>query len=397
MSPDDWAGSIREAVDTATVEPLVRRALGKPGIRVISVDTRPVEYPNVSPAARRLLNVSGTARDDDGTLDWSLILKAYRHPADPDPGYDDPTDYDYWQREPLFFESSLATDLPAGLRSVASYGVDRRSAGEVWLWLEKLADDHPGGWPSAGFELAARHLGQFGGAYAAGRPLPSASWLASTTSVQVQYSIARPSIREPVLRALESPPAGRPGARVPFGRERDRVALRETFLRQDALLETLERVPPTLCHNDTMAANLFARATPDGGSETVAIDWALVGIGPLGGDIAQLVAGSACFFRAPVDDLDQLDRRTFDAYLDGIASTRAPVSRPDIRRACLVTILCQWSAVVAFHLVRALDPTAEDWIIEFWHRPARDVVDQFVPLLAFLSRRARETIQLANG
>jgi phosphotransferase family enzyme len=361
------------------------------------MDARSVEYPNVSPAARHLLKVSGTARGGGEMLDWSLVLKAYRRPDDPDAAFDDPPHYDYWQREALFFESGLAANLPPGLRCVRGYGVDRKSAGEVWLWLESLSDDHPEGWPPSRFELAARHLGQFGGAYAAGRPLPSFPWLAATRSVQVQYSIAHPSIREPVLRALESPPAGSRSTPRPFGRERDRIALRDAFVKQEAFLETLDRVPRTLCHNDTMGANLFAQTTPDGASETVAIDWALVGVGPLGVDIAQLVAGSACFFRSGVDQLDELDRRTFDAYVDGVALTGAEIRGADVRRACLVTILCQWSAVVAFHLVMALDPAEEAWVTEFWHRPPRDVVEQFAPLLAFLTRRARETIELADA
>ena len=72
----------------------------------------------------------------------------------------------------------------------------------------------------------------------------------------------------------------------------------------------------------------------------------------VGGDIAQLVAGSACFFRAPVDDLERLDRETFEAYLAGIEAAGADVDSSEVRLACLVTTLCQWSAIVVGPKVR---------------------------------------------
>jgi hypothetical protein len=390
----DWAASIRDELDPGTVEPAVRDLLGRPGATVAAFVARPVEYPNVSPAARQLVKVTGTARDGDEILPWSLVLKAFRHPEDPDHLVDDPSHYEYWRREPLFFESGLSADLAPGLSAVPCHGVHWRTDDEVWIWLEELTDDHPEGWPPERFVLAAHHLGEFGGAYAAGRALPSAPWLASTRSIQVQYSIVNPAVRAPVLEALESPHRR---ARKAFGAQHGRQALRDAFLRQAAFLDTLDAAPRTLCHNDTMAANLFARQGAGGASETVAIDWALVGIGPLGGDLAQLVAGSACFFRAPVDDLDRLDRQTFEAYLEGVKEGGARVASSEVRLACLVTILCQWSAVVAFHLIQAVDPAEEAWVTEFWHRPPREVVAQFTPLLAFLGRRARETLELVDS
>ena len=306
----DWSAAIREELGAATIEPAVRAMSGKPGAAVLTFDARQVEYPSVSPEARQLVRIEGTARDGLDEFPWSLVLKAFRHPEDPEPAVDEPTHYEYWQREPLFFESALSTDLPLGLTAVRCHGVDRRSEDEIWIWLDRLIDEHRGAWPTDRFVHAAHDLGRFGGAYAAGRTLPSAPWLASTRSVQEQYSIVHSSIRTPVLHALE---AQRGEERKAFGAKRERLALRDAFLRQGAFLEAIEAAPRTLCHNDTMVPNLFSRASSAGTSDTVAIDWALVGVGPLGGDVAQLVAGSACFFRAPVDDLDRRDRETFEA------------------------------------------------------------------------------------
>ncbi len=387
----DWAASVQAEIDAATVQPLVRRHLASPDARPTAITVRPLEYPNVDPDARLLMRVDGQATEGGGQSPWSIVLKAFRRVDGP--AVDDPTHYEYWQREPLFFESGLWADLPPGLRSVRPLAVDRRSPDELWVWLEPLTDEYPDGWPAARFELAAHHLGRFAGGYLAGHPIPTAPWLSATRSIHQQWSVANPEIGEPVLHALETPPTTSSGA--PFASASDREALRAAFRRQADLLDAADALPRVVCHNDTLAANLFACRAPDGSSETVAIDWALVGIGPVGADLGQLVAGSATFFRAPVDDLETLDRRCFEAYVSGLEEAAGVVPR-DVRLASLTTVLAQWTSIVAWHLVLALDPANDEWVEAFWHRPRSDVVEQFTPLLSFLARRANETVDLLD-
>lgn len=392
----DWLSAVRRELDASVLEPVVRNVLRRPGATVSAFDIRPIEYSNVDPDRRLLMRVTGEAVDAGGAAAWSVVLKAFRRPSDAGATVDEPTHYDYWAREPEFFASGLWTDIGPGLRSVRCHGIDRRAPDEVWIWLEALAESNPGHWPSDAFERAAEDLGRFAGSYVAGRPLPTESWLADTRSVQVQYSILRPNMRDPILAALESPPTTSRAAASAFGTTRDRAVLRDAFLQQIELLDAIDRSQRALCHNDTMAPNLFVGFTPSGGPDTKAIDWALVGVGPVGGDLGHLVAGSACFFRAASDALHELDRRTFEAYLAGMADVGAVVDANAIRLASLVTVLAQWSAVVAIHLISALDP-AEEWVEGFWDRPRQEVVQQFVPLLAFLTRRAEETLIRASA
>ena len=118
----DWSAAIREELGAATIEPAVRAMSGKPGAAVLTFDARQVEYPSVSPEARQLVRIEGTARDGLDEFPWSLVLKAFRHPEDPEPAVDEPTHYEYWQREPLFFESALSTDLPLGPKTRSGSG-----------------------------------------------------------------------------------------------------------------------------------------------------------------------------------------------------------------------------------------------------------------------------------
>jgi hypothetical protein len=393
----DWFSAVRSDIDAGVLAPIVRDSLGISDAMVAAFEVRPIDYTNVDPDRRLLARVTGDAAVGDRTLPWSLVLKAFRRPADPDSAAAlEPTHYEYWEREPRFFESTMPASLGPGLRSVRCHGVERRGVGEVWVWLEDLAADREGHWGSETFQRVAEDLGRFAGTFVASRPVPRALWLADTWSVQVQYSFANPWIREPIMRALEGPPSTGLASANAFGTARDRAILHDAFLRQDLLLEAVDRLPRAICHNDTLATNLFPGQSASGQSETAAIDWALVGIGPAGGDLGQLVAGSACFFKASTDELDLLDRLSFEAYLGGMADAGANVPSADIRFASLVTVLAQWSAIVAYHLANALDPSEEEQVAAFWHRPAPEVVEQLTPLLAFLTRRAEETLELAN-
>ena len=102
-----------------------------------------------------------------------MVLKVLARVA----GQDDPAHIDYWKREGLLYGSGLLDALPAGLRAPRCYGCDEPAEGIVWLWLEHIREDGDRVWPPARWALAARHLGQFNGAYLAGRPLPHVPWL----------------------------------------------------------------------------------------------------------------------------------------------------------------------------------------------------------------------------
>ena len=58
----------------------------------------------------------------------------------------------------------------------------------------------------------------------------------------------------------------------------------------------LDRLPQTLLHRDVFRRNLFAGRGEDGREKTVAVDWAFIGLGAVGEDIASLVQASLCFF-----------------------------------------------------------------------------------------------------
>ena len=74
-----------------------------------------------------------------------------------------PTEFSYWQREPLLYRSGLLDDLPGGVAAAHCYAVDEVAPKVFWLWLEDVADADGGTWTLSRYTEVARHLGQFNG------------------------------------------------------------------------------------------------------------------------------------------------------------------------------------------------------------------------------------------
>jgi hypothetical protein len=158
------------AVDRAILTPLVRQALDREQAQVIDWAYEPI-YGGVG-VGGSIYRFSGTARDGEEELPWSLILKTI-HAI---PQRRSPSAFNYWRREPEAYRSGLLYELPGRVTAPRCYGVVECAEDTCWLWLEEV-EDRFGAWPIEQYGAVARYLGQLNGAYLAGRPLPEASWL----------------------------------------------------------------------------------------------------------------------------------------------------------------------------------------------------------------------------
>ena len=86
---------------------------------------------------------------------------------------------------------------------------------------------------------------------------------------------------------------------------------------REALLAALDSLPHTFCHRDAFRPNLFLRRDADGHKQTVAIDWAFAGAGPVGEEIAPLIAMRPAGGLEPYDPAS-LERSVFTGYLRGL-------------------------------------------------------------------------------
>jgi len=261
---------------------------------------------------------AGTADDRGERIPWSLVLKAIR--GDPS---ETPTDVGYWKREVAAYQSGALDELPAGVRAPRCHGcvvTDDRA----WLWLEDVRDDLGPDWPLDHYGVVARHLGRLSGTYLRdqerlGEPWLSAGWLAAWVERV-----------EPVMAGFRTAVE-----RDVFARFFDAEVTESVLRLWDArarLLGALAELPQTLCHLDAFRRNIIASRSDSGEMQSVLLDWAFVGTGAVGEELAPLTAASVIFDpAAEADTLPQLDDVAFRGYLEGLADVGWQGKRDDVR------------------------------------------------------------------
>lgn len=195
-----------------------------------------------------------------------MVVKRIARPRDDDPvELADPRHFAYWRREADVLDCALTVSTP-GLRS-APAGVEEDSDGITITreWVEDAS--------SSGLFLAMG-LGRF-----AGCDLPRPSWL------------AQHQLRARLVRV-----EGRGGwptlARTTVADVADHLWSRRTTML--TLSESLPHVPQ---HGDPTLANLPGRIEGD----VVAIDWSMLGTGPVGADLGLLSLSSREEFEPLLD------------------------------------------------------------------------------------------------
>jgi hypothetical protein len=208
----------------------------------------------------------------------SAVLKLIRLDAGPHarwPSRRGRSDPYYWRREPDAYASGALEPFGAP-RRLAEFD---RDDGSVALWLEDGGD--PPSWTPELLGAAARRLGR-----AQAAAPPAAAW------------VARGFLR----RYLEL-----------------------HHVVADAVLERIETMPPTLCHNDLHPANLL-----DGGA---IVDWAFCGAGARGLDPGVLVADGIADGAFDPELADVVEAAVWDGYLLGLRDGGWAGSEDDVRFA----------------------------------------------------------------
>jgi hypothetical protein len=212
---------------------------------LVSCRAEPIDT-GTGAATGDVARLRGELRTGAGVRPFTLIRKRTRpastgrHAA----GARDPRHFAYWRREPLAYASGLLPRGP-GLTAPHCYGV---VADTVYL------ADVAGTPETTG--RAARRLAR----WQASTPVPDVGWLAGH---QLAQRLA--------VTTLDW--TGMPVA----------DPLRRCWAHRRDLLAALEPVPRVLSHGDFHRANLIAS-----GADTVVLDWATLGVAPVGADLAHL-------------------------------------------------------------------------------------------------------------
>jgi hypothetical protein len=106
-------------------------------------------------------------------------------------------------------------------------------------------------------------------------------------------------------------------------------SFRRMLEEHERFLVRLDQLPRTISHGDTYPTNFISRRMYQGHEQTVALDWALTGIEPIGDDLGQLVYGT--WINLKGFKLQDISETLFAGYLNGLQDKYCQVD-PDLVR-----------------------------------------------------------------
>ncbi|NYE71148.1 aminoglycoside phosphotransferase family protein [Microlunatus parietis] len=264
----------------------------------------------------------------------SMVLKQIHCGSSGDPRWPtsaDPASNYYWRREAdlLAPDSALRAALdgvPGGIRPVRCHGVFDRPDDTVALWLEHLTGVYGARWDPDRYGIVAAQLGRTQGALTESAllaaPELSRTWLREHVALHRADGdpLARPGIWEPALAA---------GLFAPDAPDR----MNALWAKLPAWLDRVEALPRTLTHFDFHPGNLF-----DADGETVVIDWAYAGVGPVGLDPACLALEAVYDHHLAPEVLPELFDLVVDGYATGYRQAGGILDAAAVRQAMIIGV-----------------------------------------------------------
>jgi len=313
--------SALRSINESKMSTIVRQALNRSSFRIQGWRARKLDGVVGNPVSIGTYRFEGVGQDRNEWLDWSIILKVIQSPANL--GYDncgegkDQTHWNYWKRELLMYQSRWLETLPEGMRAPVCYDAVEIPGNVGGMWLEDVKDSFSGTWPLHRYALAARHLGRLNGIYISRRELPSYPWLSRHRTRQWLKSIP-----------WQEFPWDHPLVWQQFpnlGIDNFRSMLEES----ERFLARLEQLPKTISHGDTNPNNFISRHLPRNQEQTVAMNWSLTGIEPIGDDLGQLVYGTYMSLKGY--KLRDISETLFTSYVNGLQDSGCRVDTQVVR------------------------------------------------------------------
>jgi phosphotransferase family enzyme len=384
-----------QAVQSAELAPIVAHVIDNPHIDWLDWHVQPVSVTSGSQGAGGLgvFRLSGAATAAGQVYPWSVIVKAFsgsKPDGDPTGTSQIPSAWNYWKREILAYRSGILAELSDHLVAPRCYGITEHPNDEWRIWLEDIQET-PKTWSIARHGVAARHLGQFNGAYLTNRVLPAAQPWMYRGRAREWVGLA-----VPLLVGFQQYACSDSGRRWLTERSVERIE--RLLANRQTLLALLDRLPVCLCHHDAFRRNLLARDGVSAEAQTVAIDWSMVGYGGVGEEVGITTAVGLSWLEVSGDQAGELNRIIFEAYLDGL---RAAGWQGDVRLTRLgYTITASLVIGVAWAMfMGALAFSTDDGVrsIEaaIGHQ-LDDILEQWAMVQPFLLDLGDEALRLAD-
>ena len=365
-------------VNQETLTPVVRRMLGDDTAQLGDWQLRHLQGGvGGGLETTSVHRLDGHAQVTTGPVTWSVILKILNRHGD-----DDPASSHYWRREADAYQSGVLGELPGRLRAPRCYGVNEEPhRGLCLLWLENVKQDTDRQWDLTRYAQAARILGTFNGTYLSGRQYPQYPWL-SVDWVRTNIRDMSPVIEELKL-SLDNPSLKRA---MPGDAPQKLLRL---WADRDRLLGILDTLPQTLCHHDAFRRNLLV-----GKDEMVAIDWAFMGKGAVGEELAALVWVSLFFMEIPHPETRKLDAAAFAAYIEGLRSAGWRGSEQRVRLGYTIAMAMRRLVTIRHDLPKMLNESRHAELERMTGRSIDNILEHFAAIGWFVEELTTEAYDL---
>ena len=369
-------GDPLEALDRTARTGLVRAAVNDDNAEIASWKWREMHGLG---AGAHVYRIWGEASVGRRTLPWSAVIKLFRLGSEGlQAASAAPNSWDYWKREWHAYQAPWLTELRHGLVVPRRLAAGEQPDVAAWVAMEDLTGLDRRPWSLDHFQLVARHLGEFNGRFMVAAAIPddpwlSSDWLREWTARMDPVGLLSAARDDQLVQRIFSPAMTHDLVRLAADR--------------GTILESLATLPQTLCHRDVFPRNAFLRHTKSG-AQTVAIDWAFCGPGPVGSDLVPLVEASLTWFEADQADAPELEARCIAGYLAGLKAVGWEGDALDVRFGYVASLVLRCALGAVGPIVTIMrNQSLHSWVEHAFGRPLEAVVENLGKTMAFLKPR----------
>jgi hypothetical protein len=360
----------------------VRHALQVPAERVRNWHVRPLS--GGFEASSSVYHVTGDAWANDQQVSWAVILKIIRPTVD----RLTQTHWNYWQREADAYRSGWLQADTAGLAAPRCYHISERADGSIWLWLEVLQDTASKPWFVTTYERVAYQLGIFSGSHRVHDTIGTEPWMSGDWLRRYVNEYGQPLTHVPNLHTHPMLAKHFPPARA--------HALLHLWQHREAFLARLDRLPQVICHLDAWENNLFVTQLTPAAVRVVAVDWAFVGSGAVGQELAPLIGMSATLSSDP-GRIDVIEEAAIAAYLDGLSAHGWHGTERDVRLGYTIAMALTYGlGGTGWMLGIMLDERQHAWWEQATGKPIEAGLEQLIRLTDISLQRANQIEHLVD-
>jgi hypothetical protein len=310
-----------DAIDTDTLTPFVQKIYKSEDFQILNWQVKQLGGGAGNPVSLGLFRYFGSCQSKNEEKDWSIILKIIQSPANVGSVNmgegEDTSHWNYWKREPLVYQSGLLQNLPNGLSAPQLFAVTEITGNYIFLWLEDIIEDQTKDWTLEQYAWTARLLGRLNGNFIKNDKRFNYPWL----SLNRHHSWIE-------MMPWDIFSWDDPRALIRY-RSPEFNSFRKLLSQNKRFLTILDQIPQTISHGDTYPTNFKIRELKNRQLETVALDWALTGITPIGDDLGQFVFGAITNLKS--DSPEDIENLLFESYIKGLRDVDCYLDRQIVR------------------------------------------------------------------